>query len=315
MVQRFFLLCCLLTSLAGYAQNRSQYTRRIFLASASKYAPRPWNLRDSLIRDTSVCRVYYRHRFVMDTMQHKEVTTVMVCDIGESYTSYFSLALRLSHVIFTKVKAEAEKMGRYAGMSVRYTPTESERELKEFAGDAGTVNSEIWLDRSQCTLTERAADYAEENMAYEYEEPQPVLGWNVSGEHRQICGYDCIKATIRFRGLEWTVWFAKEIPLPYGPWKLGGLPGLILEAEDCRKHFVWECCGIEQEVRPMARYVIPTRKLTRSKFNDWMTRFHRFPYEVIDGGRGTTLIQTNTAQGLKAMDSDWTLPYNPIELE
>lgn len=315
MLRRFFFLCCLLTAVTGDAQNQKQYTRRIFLASTSKYKPRPWNLRDSLIRDTSVCRIYYQHRFVMDTMQHKEVATMMVCDIGIRNLSYFSLAMRLSHLIFTKVEIEAEKKGRYPGMSVHYSLSESERALKEFAGDSGTINSEIWLDRSQGILTERAADYASENIAYEYEELQPILNWNISGEHRQVCGYDCIKATGLFRGRQWTVWFTPEIPLPYGPWKLGGLPGLILRAEDYRKHFVWECCGIKQEALPMAYYIISTRQLTRNKFNAWMARFHHSPYDVIDGGRGTTLIQTYSAQGLKEIDKNWMLPYNPIELE
>ena len=37
-------------------------------------------------------------------------------------------------------------------------------------------------------------------------------------------------ATTHFRGRDWKVWFSEEIPLPLGPWKLGGLPGLILAA-------------------------------------------------------------------------------------
>ncbi len=316
MLRFFFFLCCLLTAVTGNAQNQKQYTHRIFLGSTSKYSPRSWNLRDSLIRDTSVCRIYYQHRFVMDTVQHKEVGTMMVCDIGKRNLSYFNLAKRLSDLIYTKVEMEAERKGRYPGMSIHYSPSESERALEELAGDSGTINSEIWFDLDQRILTERAADYASVNMAYEYEEPQPVLNWNISGDHRQVCGYDCIKATGLFRGRQWTVWFTPEIPLPYGPWKLGGLPGLILQAEDYQKHFVWECCGIKQEAQPMAYYIISTRRLTRNKFNAWKARFHSAPYYVIDGGRGTTLIQVySPAQGLREIDKNWTLPYNPIELE
>lgn len=42
-------------------------------------------------------------------------------------------------------------------------------------------------------------------------------------------GYSCQKATTTFRGREFNVYFAKDIPIADGPWKLNGLPGLILE--------------------------------------------------------------------------------------
>jgi len=47
---------------------------------------------------------------------------------------------------------------------------------------------------------------------------------------KQIGAYECMKAEGRFRGRDYEVWFAPEIPIPSGPFKLGGLPGLILEA-------------------------------------------------------------------------------------
>lgn len=58
------------------------------------------------------------------------------------------------------------------------------------------------------------------------------IDWQISKGIKNILGYSCQKAIGNFRGRTYTVWFTKEITTPYGPWKLFGLPGLILEAED-----------------------------------------------------------------------------------
>ena len=70
------------------------------------------------------------------------------------------------------------------------------------------------------------------------------IDWKIRNNTKTILGYDCQKAIGNFRGRTYVVWFSKEIPFPYGPWKLFGLPGLILEAEDRSERFKF----IAQEV-------------------------------------------------------------------
>lgn len=66
-----------------------------------------------------------------------------------------------------------------------------------------------------------------------YEEPMEQIEWTLCDESADtICGYACGKATARYGGREWTAWYAPEIPVSAGPWKLHGLPGLILAAKD-----------------------------------------------------------------------------------
>lgn len=66
-------------------------------------------------------------------------------------------------------------------------------------------------------------------------EKKPTIVWDIKSETKKIGNYDCIKAIAEFRGRNYTAWFTTDIPLPYGPWKLQGLPGLILEVYDTNK--------------------------------------------------------------------------------
>ncbi|MDM1551828.1 GLPGLI family protein [Empedobacter falsenii] len=59
----------------------------------------------------------------------------------------------------------------------------------------------------------------------------PTINWKIAKESQKILGYKCYKARAKFRGRDYIAWFTPDIPYNYGPWKLGGLPGLILKVE------------------------------------------------------------------------------------
>ena len=65
-----------------------------------------------------------------------------------------------------------------------------------------------------------------------YDEPLPVFEWKITEETDSWCGYLIQKALCRFRGRDYEAWFAPDIPVPLGPWKFWGLPGLIIKIHD-----------------------------------------------------------------------------------
>jgi GLPGLI family protein len=58
----------------------------------------------------------------------------------------------------------------------------------------------------------------------------PHIAWKMENEHKTIAKQECSKASGIFRGREYEVWYTEDIPVGFGPWKLCGLPGVILEA-------------------------------------------------------------------------------------
>ena len=65
-----------------------------------------------------------------------------------------------------------------------------------------------------------------------------------------IIGYHCQLAKTNFKGRTWYAWYAEDIPLPEGPWKLVGLPGLILKAYDENKEYSFTAIGMSTLTAP-----------------------------------------------------------------
>ncbi len=85
-------------------------------------------------------------------------------------------------------------------------------------------------------------------------EPLEKPEWKITNEADVILGFPCIKATTFFRGREWTAFFTPEIPVSEGPWKLCGLPGLILKAYDSKKHYSYEAKDINTSSPGLVEY-------------------------------------------------------------
>lgn len=115
-------------------------------------------------------------------------------------------------------------------------------------------------------------DYANENIyqrvfMYPKHVKQPLpkiasekldnLNWNISTQSKQILGYKAFLATTNFRGRDYSVWFTKDINAEIFPWKLKGLPGVILEFED-KEGFIK---GIAKTISLNSMEEVPTKIL------------------------------------------------------
>lgn len=69
--------------------------------------------------------------------------------------------------------------------------------------------------------------------------------WQFTTDTLSVLGYLCQKATATFSGREYEAWFSTDISIKEGPWKLYGLPGLILKASTTDGLFAFEVIGLE----------------------------------------------------------------------
>jgi GLPGLI family protein len=86
---------------------------------------------------------------------------------------------------------------------------------------------------------------------YFYTEPLPDFVWELADDTLTVSGYLCQKAVGKYAGRTWTVWYSEDVPTSFGPWKLRGLPGMILKAEDADGIFSFVCVGLMQRTAPI----------------------------------------------------------------
>ena len=66
------------------------------------------------------------------------------------------------------------------------------------------------------------------------------MKWELIDSSRKIDNLQCFKAKTYYKGRDYIAWYCPEIAISNGPWKLGGLPGLIIETYDSKEqiHFL-----------------------------------------------------------------------------
>lgn len=88
----------------------------------------------------------------------------------------------------------------------------------------------VYKDVSNGVIVSRELVYNGEKM--QLTEPLPQFDWVILNEKKDFGGIICQKATLTYRCADYTAWFAPSIPVTVGPWKMGGLPGLIVELKN-----------------------------------------------------------------------------------
>lgn len=131
-------------------------------------------------------------------------------------------------------------------------------------GPAKKVYTYVFCKPAEETLT--VYDKYGEDLGY-YTESLLEMEWTVVEDSiATVLGYNCLMAETDYHGRHWKAWFTPEIPVPFGPWKLHGLPGLILKAE-ANGGFSFTATGLELTNRLISPMYLQQdyRKVDRKK--------------------------------------------------
>ena len=185
--------------------------------------------------DRAHMKCLYRYVYTFDTLKNELRDDLLILQIGKEVSKCYS------YYTFQSDSLQRTPDGAKVWSELFRRATEKDG----IYGDFPHVRMSTYVYKNyptgQMTITDRIS-----SQGYRYADSLHAQTWTMGDSTREVLGYTCQQATANFRGRRWTAWFATDIPVSDGPWKLGGLPGLILEAYDDGQQHVFTAVGLER---------------------------------------------------------------------
>jgi GLPGLI family protein len=175
------------------------------------------------------------------------------------------------------------------------------------------VNGNYYKDISNATMSLMA--YTNGKL-FAVEEKTPAIEWNITQETKEIMGLQCQKATGDFKGRNYSAWFCSQLPYNNGPWKLGGLPGLIIEAYDTKKEVAFNFVSFENASGKQIPIEIPASasKTTVKEYNQYQEALAK-DRQAMKGSSGGFITVSGGLMSADGKPARMRQRNNPIEKE
>ena len=245
----------------------------------------------SEVLDTTRFVVSYRMLYQQRPENEHPMEDLLLLEVGRNMTKFYSYKTWQTDSL------------------VRATPPE--QVMANLGSFHGGVQDVLFRDQSAGRLTHTDQIGMDHLL---YTEPLPDCGWELADGERTILGYVCRRAACTFRGRSYKAWYAPEIAVNCGPWKFGGLPGLILAIRDDAGVLDLEATGVEQRVEPIRMTDRNYLKTNRKKYLDLKQKAMTDPVGYLTGNSNVRMTIKNE-DGSPVNPGDLLRGYNPIELE
>ena len=181
--------------------------------------------------DTAWLMVHYKFTHVMDTTNRAHTYTEnMVLFVGKNASAYKSYDGLVADQQFKKAYAEAVAGSPDGRPRINRNGVGSRTQYFQYPGEQKLFTKDYLMN------------------PYLIEGVMPAIDWKISNDTATFGGLHCQKATGHFKGRDYIVWFCPDLPVHTGPWKLNGLPGVIVDAHDTKNEVVFAFDGVEKTV-------------------------------------------------------------------
>ena len=246
------------------------------------------------VLDTATLEVSYRMEWLRRPDREKPMQDLLLLQAGGKVTKFFS---------YKTLQRDS---------LLRITP--AEQVLANVGNFKGGLEAVVFQNypAGEMTCTDKIS---RDNMLYT--EPLPEIEWTLRDGTREVIGYDCRRATCRFRGRDYEAWYTEELPLATGPWKFHGLPGLILAVNDTGDDggiIRFEATGIRRAEVPVTMADLNYLKTSRKKFLATERKFMTDPIGYMQANSNIRITVRNE-DGTPRAGADLLREYKPLETE
>ena len=225
--------------------------------------------------EPAMVTVKYERKVEMDTLDrgNKARTTILTLKAGKNHSAFYDAKRKWIDSI--EYRYDDFFRAQYNG-----------KEYYDFVGKTSSIKLFKNYPEGKIRVHD-FFDICRWNIDEDMEKPE----WNVTDSTANILGYECIMATTKFRGRVWNVWFTPEIPVSDGPWKLWGLPGLILHASDSNNDYTFSALEVSDRNPGYVEYfdyrpqpIFESTKRIKSLQRKWKSSQENIAYRIATSG-------------------------------
>jgi GLPGLI family protein len=203
--------------------NYSMKSISFFLLLLMLYSLESW------AQERVLAKVHYKFSHINDTSKKDQpLRDDVVTYLGKTSAYYTTYS---PEIIKKDISAQIASADFTGHMSLNFTTT--------------PINNFYLLDAKNKRM-ETVEAVSSSFDVFTYTVTWEEQNWEIVEETKDVGGYICQKAITNFKGRMYEAWFTSELPFPFGPWKLHGLPGLILEAHDIKGEVRFAYSGFDK---------------------------------------------------------------------
>ena len=235
--------------------------------------------------------IVYQMQEVFDTLKNAHFNEQMLLQIGDKSSAFFSYPRYQSDSLVLAMVKKGE-----SNIQVNVKSMVSWKLYKNYP------------EVGKCSYIDNVS------TNYVCEEKLDLPHWQLIADSTDtIVGYLCHLATAHYKGRLWLAWYTDDIPIDNGPWKLQGLPGLILKASDSQGQFVFTAVGMHSiKDFPLLYTGEKYESISRQDLKKLYARFHSDEIGFLLSANKNMKI-TFTNENGEVMKHSKAISYNEIE--